>query len=224
MLDAAGNCWADDRRAIGVRRAPSRSTRDNNLVVRALNARVAELRSSSKSWAVNNVTARTAGQLRQPTFRNGMPFPYSNLPLLGAKYADYYRRAKIQETVFEMLTEQYELAKVEEAKETPSVKVLDPGRIRRRNRILRELRDTGGHAFSFRLCSGLGIGIGQLEEVDPKDPRKVFAQEVACAVKAHVSGAWQKGNGAGSKGTKGLGNRLGRRPPTDPVDGSVRGL
>ena len=59
-----------------------------------------------------------------------MPFPtIRNLPLLGAKYADYYRRAKIEETVFELLTAQYELAKVEEAKETPSVKVLDPGRI-----------------------------------------------------------------------------------------------
>jgi hypothetical protein len=65
-----------------------------------------------------------------PDASNGMPYPtIRSLPLLGAKYADYYRRAKIQETVFEMLTEQYELAKVEEAKETPSVKVLDPGKI-----------------------------------------------------------------------------------------------
>ena len=32
---------------------------------------------------------------------------------------------KIQETVYELLTQQCELAKVQEAKETPSVKVLD---------------------------------------------------------------------------------------------------
>ncbi len=47
------------------------------------------------------------------------------LPLLGVTYADLYRQTKIQETVYELLTQQYELAKVEEAKEVPSVKVLD---------------------------------------------------------------------------------------------------
>ena len=47
------------------------------------------------------------------------------LPLLGVTYADLYRQTKIQETVYELLTQQYELAKVQEAKEVPSVKVLD---------------------------------------------------------------------------------------------------
>ena len=47
------------------------------------------------------------------------------LPLLGVTYADLYRKTKVQEAVFETLTEEYELAKVQEAKEIPSVKVLD---------------------------------------------------------------------------------------------------
>ena len=47
------------------------------------------------------------------------------LPILGVTYADLFRRTKIQETLFEVLTQQYELAKVQEVKETPSVKVLD---------------------------------------------------------------------------------------------------
>jgi len=33
---------------------------------------------------------------------------------------------QIQETVYELLTQQYELAKVQEAKEIPTVRVLDP--------------------------------------------------------------------------------------------------
>jgi hypothetical protein len=45
---------------------------------------------------------------------------------LGVKWADLYRESKVQETVFEMLTEQYELAKIQEAKEIPTVKVLSP--------------------------------------------------------------------------------------------------
>ena len=47
------------------------------------------------------------------------------LPLLGVTYFDLYRESKIQETLYQLLTQQYELAKVEEAKEIPSVKVFD---------------------------------------------------------------------------------------------------
>jgi uncharacterized protein involved in exopolysaccharide biosynthesis len=98
---------------------------DNNPRVRSLNARVAELRKQLKKLGGDaGDVAQVTSSLSQVS--TGIPYPtIRSLPLLGAKYADYYRRAKIQETVFEMLTEQNELAKVEEAKETPSVTVLD---------------------------------------------------------------------------------------------------
>ena len=49
------------------------------------------------------------------------------LPALGVGYADLYRNTKVQEAIFQTLTQEYELAKVwRKAKETPSVKVLDP--------------------------------------------------------------------------------------------------
>src|SRR5438445_7747753 len=113
---------------------------DNNSRVRSLNARVAELRKQLEKLggtATTNVnsngTSASTEQSVDPSAAKaggGLPYPtIKSLPLLGAKYADYYRRAKIQETVFELLTEQYELAKVQEAKETPSVKVLDPGTV-----------------------------------------------------------------------------------------------
>src|SRR5258708_37829189 len=47
------------------------------------------------------------------------------LPLLGVAYADLYRRTKIQEAVLETLTKEYEMAKVQEVKEIPTVKDLD---------------------------------------------------------------------------------------------------
>jgi uncharacterized protein involved in exopolysaccharide biosynthesis len=95
---------------------------DNNVRVRALQARVDELRSQLQKLGgkpgaeppPNNADGQTA----YPSIRE--------LPLLGVGYADLYRRTKVEETIFESLTQEYELAKVEEAKETPSVKVLDP--------------------------------------------------------------------------------------------------
>ena len=48
------------------------------------------------------------------------------MPLLGNTYIDLERRAKIDEAVYEVLTKQYELARVDEAKEIATAKVLDP--------------------------------------------------------------------------------------------------
>src|SRR5262249_54514882 len=115
-----------------------------------------------------------------------LPFPtIRNLPLLGAKYADYYRRAKIQETVYELLTEQYELAKVEEAKETPSVKVLDPGRVPERKSFPPRLLIIFLGTFLAVSASVVWVlGARSWEQADPKDPRKLLAQEVAATIKA----------------------------------------
>ena len=55
------------------------------------------------------------------------------LPLLAEKYSDLYRHVVIDETLYETLSKQYELAKVEEAKEIPLVRVLPQPAIQRRS-------------------------------------------------------------------------------------------
>jgi hypothetical protein len=133
-----------------------------------------------------------------------MPYPtIKSLPLLGAKYADYYRRAKIQETVYELLTEQYELAKVQEAKETPSVKVLDPARIPEKKSFPPRLVIMFlGTFLVFAMSVVWVMGSARWEEVDPQDPRKMLAQEVAATVRARASRArmlWASRNGTGAE-------------------------
>ncbi len=50
------------------------------------------------------------------------------MPRLAVPYADLYRRVKVQEAVYELLTQQYELARIEEAKDVAVVSVIDaPG-------------------------------------------------------------------------------------------------
>lgn len=41
------------------------------------------------------------------------------------KGADLYGRTRVQEAMYDTLTQQHELAQVEDARETPSVRVLD---------------------------------------------------------------------------------------------------
>lgn len=51
--------------------------------------------------------------------------PTSNIPRLTARYTTLLRDAKIQETLFELLTQQFEMAKIQESKDSPIIQVLD---------------------------------------------------------------------------------------------------
>jgi len=204
MLDAAGAIAGEMIAAQSQLEGLRQIYTDNNSRVRSLNARVGELRKQLEKLGgtqpkTANGTAPSAGQPGDPSASqaSGLPYPtIRSLPLLGAKYAEHYRRAKIQETVYEMLTGQYELAKVQEAKETPSVKVLDPARIPEKKSFPPRLVIMFLGTFLVSALSVVWVlGSARWEEVDPQDPRKVFVQEVAGSLKAHVP--WVSRNGAG---------------------------
>jgi uncharacterized protein involved in exopolysaccharide biosynthesis len=52
--------------------------------------------------------------------------PISSVPTLALEYGRLARNLKLQETLFMLLTSQYEQAKLAEARDTPTVEVLDP--------------------------------------------------------------------------------------------------
>jgi uncharacterized protein involved in exopolysaccharide biosynthesis len=231
MLDAAGTLAGQLIAAQSELEGLRQIYTDNNTRVRALAARVGELRkqlerlggaqdssspSTPKATRDLSVSAADDPPAQASTTASGkmggLPFPtIRNLPLLGAKYADYYREAKIQETVFELLTEQYELAKVEEAKETPSVKVLDPGRIPEKKSFPpRLLIMFLGTFLAFSCAIAWVLGAKSWEEADPNDPRKILAQEVVSTLKAHAPWMSQNGNAPDTKMQK-IWSRLSRR-------------
>jgi capsule polysaccharide export protein KpsE/RkpR len=169
---------------------------DENPRVRSLNARVVELRKELDKLSGQPGTGQTGNAWRPtltaadptPVSSANMPYPSTrNLPLLGIKYADYYRHTKIQETVYELLTEQNELAKVEEAKETPSVKVLDPAEIpERKSYPPRLIIMCLGTLITLILSVVWALGTTRWQEIDPGDQRRVLAQEVVATVKAQM--------------------------------------
>jgi len=91
----------------------------DNIRVKSLRARISAL--SRDLVKINSGRATTeAGQ--DPA----SPYPsVKNLPLIGARWSDLYRDAKIHETVFELLTQRYEMARIQEAKDVATAKVLD---------------------------------------------------------------------------------------------------
>ena len=228
MLDAAGSLAGQMIAAQSELEGLRQIYTDKNPRVRALNARVGELRKQLErlGGTKESPQARPAQTTGPVTMLTGdpppekaptTPFPtIRNLPLLGAKYADYYQQAKIQATVFELLTEQYEMAKVQEAKETPSVKVLDPGRVPEwKSFPPRLLIMFLGTFLAFAAAAVWVLGAKSWSEVDPADPRKVLALEVAASIWAHAPLASQNGDAPDSWPRRIWSRLRSQRPPTD---------
>jgi uncharacterized protein involved in exopolysaccharide biosynthesis len=195
MLDAAaslaGQMIAAESELQGLRQIYT----ENNARIRELSARVAALRRELDKMGgtdsnVSRETQRNADPSAEPLAGASTDMPYPSirkLPLLGAKYADFYRQAKIQETVYELLTQQNELAKVEEVKETPSVKVLDPAEIpEKQSYPPRLIILCLGTLVTILMALLAVVGKTRWREIDPEDERKVLAQEIA----ANMKGQW----------------------------------
>ena len=165
---------------------------DNNVRVRSVRARIAELKRQLE---------KLGGKGEQPSEPSGQQadFLYPSirkLPLLGVTYADLYRRTRVQEAVFESLTKEYELAKVQEVKEIPTVKVLDSPNIPDKKSFPpRVLIMFLGTAFAFAVAITWVFGKGAWDQTDPSDTRKAFAQEVFSTVRASLPKFAQNGSG-----------------------------
>jgi capsule polysaccharide export protein KpsE/RkpR len=164
---------------------------DNNVRVRATRARIAELQNQMDKIGGKGESTSSAnsaqGDPLYPSIRK--------LPLLGVAFADLYRRTRVQEAVFEALTQQYELAKVQEVKETPSVKVLDDAHVPEKKSFPPRLMIM--FLCTFLALTGatvLVLGRARWAEVEPTAPGKIFAQEVFQTVNAQMP--WATPNGS----------------------------
>ena len=153
---------------------------NNNIRVRAAEARVNELQKK-----LNEVGG--AGSQSQLQSEKSLYPSIRKLPLLGVTYADLYRQIKIQETVYELLTQQYELAKVQEAKEIPTVKVLDAPLVPTKKSFPpRSVIVMLGTMLGIALAMMWIVGKAKWDAIHPDEPRKAFASEVFTTARAQM--------------------------------------
>jgi capsule polysaccharide export protein KpsE/RkpR len=191
MVDAAATLMGELIAAESELKGLEQIYTPNNVRVRSVQARISELRKQLEKMGgkegMETSSAAPGGDSMYPSIRK--------LPLLGVTYADLYRRTRIQEAVYETLTLEYELAKIQEAKETPSVKVLDAARVPERKSFPPRLLIM--FLCTFLTLTGatvLVLGKARWEEVDAQDPGKVFAQEVFETMNARMP--WAPPNGS----------------------------
>ena len=145
---------------------------DENVRVRTLRARVEELKRQLDK--VGGAPSAESDSL-YPSIRQ--------LPVLGVPWADYYRHLKINEAVYEALTKEYEIARVQEAKEIPSVKVLLPAKPpEKRSGPPRALIIIAGTLLSFCLAAAWLFAHDSWNNMHPEDSRKLLLSEMYTTV------------------------------------------
>jgi len=172
---------------------------DGNVRIRSAQARIAELQAqiakmggSSKALPTedsNPSEVTTAGRTED------LYPPLRQLPRLAVPYANLYREVQVQEAVYELLTQQYELARIQEAKDVPVVSVIDaPGIPEKKSfppRLLLALLIT---AASVVVASALILFRDQWMQVPVDDPRKALALEIGTSLHRWLAGSMPRRN------------------------------
>jgi capsule polysaccharide export protein KpsE/RkpR len=136
-----------------------------NVRVRASRARVAQL-----DQEMNQATGYGKGAASS----DAPPYPSLRaIPALAVQWADLYRRVKTQETIFELLTQEYEMARIEEAKSTANIGVIDaPSWPERKSFPPRLIIMLAGMLLSAAGCFVLVVRRAEWSALAEHDPRK----------------------------------------------------
>lgn len=183
MMDAAariqGELIAGESELRGLKEIYS----DDNVKVRTLKARTGELQAQLKKLMGGSGTGGAEEAAPGSTLYPSMRM----LPLLGYQYTDLYRQAKIQETVYEFLTQQYEMAKIQEAKELPTVRTMDVAvPPEKKSGPFRILITVLSVLAGLTLASFWIIGRNSWEQLPADDPRRLLAAEVSGDLKTSL--------------------------------------
>ena len=147
---------------------------DDNVRVRAARARIAGLQQELQKLS------GSGEDLAPSASESANPYPsIRQLPRLAVPYANLYRRVRIQETVYELLSQQYEMARIEEAKDTPVVSVIDAPQVAEKKsfppRLLLIFILT---AATLGIASAFILLRQAWRQVDANDSRKLLAQQI----------------------------------------------
>jgi len=175
---------------------------DGNVRIRSAQARIAELQAqiSKMGGSSKALSADDGGRANadDAASRNEDLYPpLRQLPRLAVPYANLYREVQVQEAVYELLTQQYELARIQEAKDVPVVSVIDaPGIPEKKSfppRLLLALLIT---AISAVVASALVLAKHQWLQVPANDPRKALAREIGKSVQTRLKRSLRRERGA----------------------------
>jgi uncharacterized protein involved in exopolysaccharide biosynthesis len=161
---------------------------DGNVRVKESEARIAALQRDIQQMTGSSAPLSTAGpgldSADSSADKGELYPPLRQLPRLAVPYADLYRRVKVQEAIFELLTQQYEIARIEEAKDVPVISVIDaPGIPEKKSFPPRLILTAVMTFFSFSVAAALILLREVWSTLRWDDPRKTLASEIVPVIR-----------------------------------------
>jgi capsule polysaccharide export protein KpsE/RkpR len=146
---------------------------EDNAKVRAARAQIAVLQRQID---------KTMGSTEGPSLDgdNSVYPSVRELPALGLTYSDLERRIHVEEALWDALTRQYEAARVQEAKEIPTVRILDVADVpQRKSSSARKNFVLLGTLFSFFIAGAFVYFTEFWANLDTQDERRTLVREIA---------------------------------------------
>jgi tyrosine-protein kinase Etk/Wzc len=115
------------------------------------------------------------GEDRGPYLGTGAGFsvPFSELPEAMQELARRTRAVEVQTAVYTLLVQEYETAKIAEARDTPTIRILDPAEPpERRSFPKRKRLVVFAGIFAFLVSCGLAFTLEFIERVSEKEPEE----------------------------------------------------
>ncbi len=175
---------------------------DENVRVRAANARISSLQHDLEKIGGTSAPLQPDAVVEtqnSPSLeRSGFAYPsLRQIPRLAVPYADIYRRVRVQEAVYEMLTQQYEIARIQEAKEVPVVRIIDaPGIPEKKSFPPRTLLTILLTALAVMFVGSQILIRHYWDLAGVSDPRKILGEQIAANLRNQFtrirSGVWRQ--------------------------------
>lgn len=159
---------------------------DDNVRVRAAEARIRVLQDQLSKMNGSSAPLASASDDDGKINDDEISPPLRQLPRLAVPYADLYREVRVQEVVFELLTQQNELARIQEAKDVPVISVIDaPGIPERKYFPPRRWVVLFLTFLSTASCCTVLLAQYRWQLLDPGDPRKQLLLSIMETLRAH---------------------------------------
>jgi capsule polysaccharide export protein KpsE/RkpR len=160
---------------------------NENVRVRATRARVSSLQHELDKLGGSSAALATDTGKSTEQDNNSLYPSLRQLPRLAVPYAALYRTARIQETVFELLSQQYEMARIEEAKDTPVVSVFDPPLLPEKKSFPPRLPVTLVLTLLVNIAACFFIITRhRWQQVSESDPRRQLAEQIEASIRSHL--------------------------------------
>jgi capsule polysaccharide export protein KpsE/RkpR len=157
---------------------------DQNIRVRAAQARNSIL--SRELQRANGLGGQPSEDIASDA---NHPYPaLRQLPQLAVQWANLYRNVRIHETVFDLLSEEYETARIEEVKSIPTVSVIDfPGLPERKSGPHRVLIVLIATIISCIVTALFLLARRSWAAMDQLDARRVLATRIGTTLKSQLT-------------------------------------